>query len=80
MPGVEYVFIGLGALEFVPSPKVHDDDAGAGDEVFVIDIAVPTHAESGEVKSAFTVPIIIGLGFSKVSLQPVEFITISCTE
>ena len=79
MPGVVYVFTGFNTADVVPSPKDHDDETGAGEDVFVIEIGVPTQAVKGAVKSALTVPITIGLGLVKVSVQPVEFVTINCT-
>ena len=80
VPGVLYVFIGLMAEDVVPSPKVHEALSGAGEEVLEKVNALPEHIFTGKVKSAITEPIIIEFERITVSVQPVEFVTISWTE
>ena len=80
MPAVVYVFTGFKTVEVVPSPKDQAAETGVGADVLIIDNAVPTQVLGGTVKSALTVPIMIGLGLVKVSVQPVELVTTSCTK
>ena len=78
-PVVLYVLTGLITLEVVPSPKSHVTFAGIGVLVFVKVKGVPSQIIAGDVKSAFTLPIVTVFTFTIVSVHPVGLITISFT-
>jgi hypothetical protein len=78
-PGLLKTLTGLIAVDFVPSPKSHKAPPGAGLLVFVKVTEAPSQLEAGNVKSAFTVPIVTKLFFVIVSEQPCELVTINFT-
>ena len=63
----------------VASPKFQAALIGVGEDIFEKSKELPTQMFKGKVKSALTEPMIIAFVCVAVSVQPVEFVTISFT-
>ena len=66
-------------MDVVPSPKFQEALKGVGEDVFEKAKELLTQIFEGKVKSAITEPMVIAFVCVAVSVQPVEFETISFT-